>query len=584
MPIEVVQAIFVSVALGALIVAWAYLHFHAPYRTEDIRFSVSPRRYFLSLWMYICGVLAIYSILLLATYPAALLVMYGADMDKCWKCLDCKDDCGLDEQGIIWAALISAVCVRILMPNFALTRHILDGMRSLAHRLAQFPAARESVVASIAVSGFRASNDANLDVVEELSLYGITSYATTFLSESAMRSLLEVCSVRKRLQRLSDKSQTQRTIWDRITILVYAWFVSGSHSKKHQEIPDRHRLGQFWHGRATIWTQLETDFRRLLRRSARALLLVDDIEEQAPEKAVALAISNFVVEESDDVLTRYRRLIAEMALFCEPHRDRQEEFLKSFGYPAIIPLSLPLRPWIIVFVLDFLLFLIPPLLMQFTNGTSPIPVTPLALFACVHAISQTVAITWAIYPKIGSNFARPSVCSLPWQSYVVYGIASYLSGAAILFIFRINMPMPFPIVLPTLMSSFSFLLMTVGVSLLIDQHLRARFDDFKRPRLHDGAIIGLLMLAGTFAFQLTIFYVAPRFGWVDLDFMPPVSVRASFLLLSGSLGFVVGYIVPSAAASYLHEASLVPSVQGGGGLELTGVERASAARPAAYHG
>jgi hypothetical protein len=555
---EVGQALVVAVALGTMIAAWAYLHFHAPYRTEDIRFSVSPQRYFLSLWMHICCVLAIYCILLLALYPAALLVMYGAEMDKCWECLECKEeDCGLDEQAIIWAALISALSVRIMMPNFALTRQILDGMRSLAHKLALFPSARETVVASIAVSGFSFSNEANDEVVEELALYGISSYATTFLSKSAMRSLLEVCSVRNRLQRLSDKSKTQRTTWARIRSLVDAWFAPRQQSEKSQATRDSRRLGQFWHGRLAIWVQLETDFRRLLRRSARALLLIDDIEERAPEKAVVVAISNFVVEESDDVLTRYRRLVAGIALFCEPNRDRQEEFLKSFGYPATIPPSLPLRPWIIVFVLDFVLFLIPALIMQFPNGTSSIPVTPLALFACVHAISQTVAITWAINPKIASNFARPSLHSLPWQSYIVYGIASYLSGAAILFIFRFNIPMPFPIVLPTLISSFSFLLMTVGVSFLIDQHLQSRLDDFKQRRLHDGTVIGLLMLAGTCVFQLIIFHVAPAFGWIHLEFSPLVLVRASFLLLSGGLGFVMGYIVPSAAASYLHEASLV---------------------------
>jgi hypothetical protein len=559
MPIEVVQALFVAVAFGAMVAAWAYLHFHALYRIEEIRFSVSPQRYWISLWMHICGVLAIYSILLLATYPAAMLIMYGADMDKCWKCIDCsKDDCGLDEQAIIWAALVSAVCVRILMPSLALTRQLLDGMRSLAYKLALFPAARESLVSSIATNGFNVSNDASVEILEELSLYGITSYETNFLSKSAMRSLFEICSVRKQLQRLSDKSQAQKTSWDR---LVYGWLPPGQASKDAHEIPNPHRLAQFWHGRVTEWAQLETEFGRLLRRTARALFLFDDLEAGAPETAVAVAISNFVIEESENVLTRYRRLIAEIILYCESHRDRQEEFLSSFGYPPIIPPALPLQPWIIVFLLDLLLFLIPTIIMQFTNAAHPIPVTPLALFACVHAISQTVAITWAIYPKIASNFARPSLYSFPWQSYIVYGTASYLSGAAILFIFRLNMPMPFPIVLPTLMSSCSFLIMTVGVSFLIDQHLRSRFSDFKRRRLHDGTLVGLLMLTGTFAFQVSIFYVAPRLGWIHLDFIPPLSVRASFLMLSGGLGFVMGYIVPSAAASYLHEASLAASLQ-----------------------
>jgi hypothetical protein len=561
MSIELAQAIFVAVALGVLMAAWSYLHFHAPHRIEEIRFGVSPQRYFLSLGMHICGILAIYCILLLATYPIAMLVMYGAEMEKCWSCLGCGDDCGDDEQAIIWAALTSAIGVRLLMPNFTLTRQILDSMRSLAHKLARYPTAREGVVTSIAVGGFGVNDESNDEVVEELALYGVSSHPTAFLSKSAMQLLIEVCSVRGRLQGLFDKSQAQRTTWDRIRTLANAWFATRQQSEKHQEILYSHRLSQFWHGRASTWAQLETDFRRLLRRSARALLLIEEVDEQIPGKpvTVAVAISNFVIEESDDVLTRYRRLIAELVLFCEPSRDRQEELLKSFGYPATIPPSLPLRPWIIVFVLDFVLFLVPALVMQFTKSTSPIPLAPLGLFACVHAISQTVAITWAICPKIASNFARPSLYSLPWQSYIVYGIASYLSGAAILFIFRLNVPMPFPIVLPTLTSSFSFLLMTVGVSFLVDQHLRSRLGDLKRRRLHDGVIIGLLMLVGTSTFQIIIFHIAPWFGWLHLESSPHMMVRSTFLLLSGSLGFVIGYIVPSAAARYLHEASVVPA-------------------------
>jgi hypothetical protein len=558
---EVSQAILVAVALGAMISAWAYLHFHAPYPAEEIRCSVSPRRYILAVSIHVCGILAIYCILVFAVYPVLMQLMYGSENHVCWKCLECED-CGLDEQAIIWAALISALTVRFLMPKLPLTRQILEQMRSFAHRLALFPAARESVVACVAVTGFCGSDDAHAELVEELATYGISSYSTAFLSKSALLRLMEVCSLRRRLQKLADKATTQTMILRRVRILASFWFRQRQQEK--QAIADHRRLVQFWQGRAAAWAQLETDFRRLLRRSARALLFIDDIKDQAPEKTVRVAISNFVIEESDDVLTRYRRLIAELVLFCESRPDRQEALLKSFGYPARIPLSLPLRPWIVVFVLDLILFLVPLLvmpLMQFTHITNenpPIPVARPALFAFVHAVSQTLAITWAIYPKVTSNFARPSLYSLPWQSYIIYGIASYLSGAAILLLFRLNVPIDFPIVLPTLVSSCSFLLMTVGISFLIDRHLRSGPDDIERRRLQDGAVMGLLMLLGTSTFQLIVFYVAPWLGWVHLESRPPLIIRASFLVLSGSLGFVMGYIVPSTAARYFRETSLVP--------------------------
>jgi len=181
------------------------------------------------------------------------------------------------------------------------------------------------------------------------------------------------------------------------------------------------------------------------------------------------------------------------------------------------------------------------------------PLAPLALFAVVHAISQTVALTWAIVPKMFSNFARPSLYTLPWPSYAVYGVGAYLSGAALLLLFRFNVPLPFPIVLPTLVSSVSFLLITVGISVLIDRRLRLKTEGLA-PQAYDGLIIGLLMLLGTVSFQLIMFHIAPRLGWVQLEFSPPATVRATFVVLSGTLGFVIGYFVPSAAAKYLHEA------------------------------
>lgn len=70
--------------------------------------------------------------------------------------------------------------------------------------------------------------------------------------------------------------------------------------------------------------------------------------------------------------------------------------------------------------------------------------------------------------------------------------------------------------------------------------------------------MGLFMLAGTATFQLVMFYVAPRLGWLDPQFkvQPFIPIRLSFLVLSGILGFVMGYFVPATAAAYLQKARL----------------------------
>jgi hypothetical protein len=55
-----------------------------------------------------------------------------------------------------------------------------------------------------------------------------------------------------------------------------------------------------------------------------------------------------------------------------------------------------------------------------------------------------------------------------------------------------------------------------------------------------------------------MFYVAPRLGWLDPQFRPTpfIPVRLSYLVLSATLGFVVGYFVPATAAAYLQKARL----------------------------
>lgn len=58
--------------------------------------------------------------------------------------------------------------------------------------------------------------------------------------------------------------------------------------------------------------------------------------------------------------------------------------------------------------------------------------------------------------------------------------------------------------------------------------------------------MALLGLLSTVTFQVVVFYLAPRLGWIDASYAtnanstPFLLVRASFLVLSGSLGFVVG--------------------------------------------
>jgi len=122
-----------------------------------------------------------------------------------------------------------------------------------------------------------------------------------------------------------------------------------------------------------------------------------------------------------------------------------------------------------------------------------------------------------------------------------------VTGAIILFVFRVYIPLPYPIVLPTLLSSLSFLFMTVGMSVLIDLRLKSSSLDFEQGRLREGAVIALLTLAATLTFQAVMISAGQlKFSWVS----------ACFLVLSAGLGFVMGYYVPSAGAAYLQKTRL----------------------------
>ncbi len=579
---ESLQAIVVAVALGALLAAWGLAYFNESHAPDEIRFSIPQQRYFAALTAHVSVIFAIYALLVLLFYGIIMLATVGVPF-SCYRYLPkLPSDCEtfkafkvLNPDVLVWAALLAVLFVRLAMPNVPIIRRLTERLREVMHELALFPFARQSLVSALSVSEFAARNDAELGLAEELARYGVGSRWLSCLSRSAMQSLLEVHSLRRRLTELLGRPQTSAAAFSQtVSSAKSAAMPADAESAEASKLVNGWLLRRFARARAAMLAESETSFRRLIRRTALALLLVEEIGERVEGEALCRSVSNFVAEECDDVRIRYRRLVAEAALSCVPNREDRTRFLKYLGYAVPTPHVLPLRPWVIVFGLDFLLFLVPSVIIMFTGGDEGIAPTPLVLFPFVHAISQSVAITWAIYPKVRSNFARPSLYfyfdrpplhSLPWPSYIVFGLASYATGAVILFLFRLLVPMPYPILLPTLLSSLSFLFMTVGMSFLIDLRLQSGSLDFEQGRARDGAVIALVMLLYTAIFQVMLFYVARKLGWVDdKDLQPPgldphalKIIRPLFLLLAPGLGFVMGYFVPAATAAFLQKANLV---------------------------
>ena len=294
------------------------------------------------------------------------------------------------------------------------------------------------------------------------------------------------------------------------------------------------------------------------------MLRAEEISEKIESDALDRAISNFVAEECDDVLPRYRSLVGEAALSCVSHRAKRAEFLKSFGYDVPTPPASPLYPWVVVFLLHFLLVLIPPLVMLYLGGQ--IPTRESRPSRCSPSFTRSRKRSRLPGPFIQRLFRT----SRGHHLFLVVAIRRRLrfcvvrDGCQHSLYVSACLSDSFPIVLLTLSVRSASSSMTVGLSFLIDRRLQSGSLDFERGRIGDGLILAALMVSSTLTFQGVIFDLAPALGWLDVHRPPFVPIRLLFLVLSAGLGFVMGYFVPSATAAFMQRAHLLRLPEPGG--------------------
>src|SRR5439155_16329848 len=175
-----------------------------------------------------------------------------------------------------------------------------------------------------------------------------------------------------------------------------------------------------------------------------------------------------------------------------------------------------------------------------------LPALDAAVLATTHASALTVALFLAVYPKMASNFARPSLFFLPWRSYVLFGLVSYFFGNAVMYstLRMIHVPegwiaSAYPLIGSSLFAVV-FLVTTVTMSVLIDLRLMEPLTDYRRSRVRDGVVFAIVLCATMILLQLALIVIAPA-----LDMRPMHVlwyVRVLFTGLFGGLGFVVGYL------------------------------------------
>jgi len=313
--------------------------------------------------------------------------------------------------------------------------------------------------------------------------------------------------------------------------------------------------------RADILDTLETSYLQLIRRTARVILFCGDVRPSDHKSAdVMLEASEFIAEEAATLRSDYERLIAGVALSFAPSPRARGRLISSFGYRLRLPGGLPFAPIAVVFVLDFLIsfspVLVQPLLPREWQSSS---IGDTVVFSLAHAVAISGAILWGFYPKIVSNFARPSLLSLPWVSYVVFGAASYLSGTAVMYIAVRSMHLKekllaadYPL-LASFLLSLPFLLTTVAISMLLDLRLRNESYDYRRARVRDGLVLAAVM-GGVIVFIAGMLHVlSPEL--VHAEFPVPWGPLTGFIVLYACLGFAMGFI-PSTVEAHIEATKL----------------------------
>jgi hypothetical protein len=181
----------------------------------------------------------------------------------------------------------------------------------------------------------------------------------------------------------------------------------------------------------------------------------------------------------------------------------------------------------------------------------------LVVIGLIVDLAFTTTIGLAIYPKFVTSFARPSLFSLPWKSYVLFGILAYVVGAgAMIVALKVlsegqvsgSLPAVHPVALAMLYGG-SFAITTTILSVLLDWRLQASSIDFHRRRMQDGVAV-----AGAFA----VMTVVINAGWWLLEKhyqLNPVDVpllrHVVFILLFTAFGFAIGFLIPSTTEAYM---------------------------------
>jgi MFS family permease len=433
-------------------------------------------------------------------------------------------------------AAVAAVLLLVLSVRPPGLRNLADAVRSMLQALARYPQAAQTLVALIARAPFTPSPLARPETVRELESYAVPSKVVDealapdnkLLAAAAAQLMIEVCSLHVSFKAI----ETER------------------------------RYRSFFASKRRTIEDLDRQYHRWLRQAARALLLAEDLPVSGiAADQLVLEMSDFIAEDGELLQSHYRRLLAELTLSCASNPSERRRLLASFGYEVAVSRTLPFWPLIVVFVIDFAIAVVPAVLTSFIPAQSRMSTLSAAVLGLAHASALTMSVFFSIYPKLTSNFARPSLLSLPWHSYIFFGAVTYVIGLAIyICAFAIvDLPPAFIARRHPLAASAWFSLMfpvtTVVLSILLDLRLKNPLSDFQRGQIRDGIVLAVASGVMVMALQFGLFLIAAVYGLSAPPF--PLGLRAAFTGLFAALGFVMGYVIPSTTEAHFKAVKII---------------------------
>jgi hypothetical protein len=254
----------------------------------------------------------------------------------------------------------------------------------------------------------------------------------------------------------------------------------------------------------------------------------------APDQTYPLA--DLSGDDALRLLDAYRLAIAEASLSAVPTHQRQK-FLARFAYQLVRPVAeLPVWPVPLAIGLDVAVFAVLTQLLPFPGP--PLSFHRFAGLAALHGLAQGLAVAWALYPKSISTFARPGPTSLPWRSYLAFGLGSYLCGVGISAL-AYGPDASIGRLLFILGRSVLFPSVTVSLSFLIDRRLQGEALGRGLWSLREGVVAALCVCACELLLR--------AFAAVASAPAPPPLIMGALSLQA----FVLGALLPGTAFNFL---------------------------------